>query len=222
MEPETAGDNNQEVSPFLPLETASQITKGQREQRFWKYWLKSNPTTESKVAGLQDALAAYDAHEAAVRKFIADAEEQELADWISQAEAYRDSLLMPLRHRQSPTGNCFVNFYRSEWEEYSPAEGGCYWMRRTPIACFPVSYFNGVGVYGHPDDAEADKRTLEAAKEYGRDKLGLTFDGDETERSDGSKRKVFGLTSARPEADAEAMLEAFPFQSAAMCRPHYE
>ncbi len=224
MEPNTAGES-QEVSPFLPLETASQITKGQREQRFWKFWLTANPTTESRVAGLQDALAAYDAHEAAVRKFIADAEEQALADWVSQAENYRDGVLMPLRHRQSPTGNCFVSFYRSEWEEYSPAEGGCYWMRRTPLACFPLSYFNGVvagTTIAHHSDAEADAMTLEAAKEYGRDKLGLTFDGDTINWGEGDTRKVRGLTSCSPEADGEAILEAFPFQSAAMCRPHYE
>jgi hypothetical protein len=222
VEPNTAGDNSQEASPFLPLETASQITKAKREERFWKFWLTANPTTESKVAGLQDALAALDKHEADVRKFIADAEEQALADWTAQAENYRDEFLMPLRNRKSPTGNCFVNFYRSEWEEYSPAEGGCYWMRRTCIASFPVAYFNGVGVFGHPDDAQADERTLDAAKEYGRDKFGLTFDGDLTERSDGSKRKVWGLTSSRPEADAEVMLEALPFQSATFTRPHYE
>lgn len=198
------------------------MSKGERESRFWKIWLSDKLTTESKMAGLQDALAALDAHELAVSKFLADAEEQALADWLSDAENYRDDFLMPLRHRQSPTGNCFVCFYRSEWEEFSPAEGGCYWMRRTPLACFPVSYFNGVGVYGHPDDAAADERTLAAAKEYGRDKLGLTFEGDETERSDGSKRKVWGLTSSRPEADAEVMLEAFPFQSTAMVKPHYE
>lgn len=222
MEHKPDGDNNQEASPFLPLATASQITKGQREERFWKFWVTANPTTESKIDGLQDAFAALDRHEAEVRKFIADAEEQALADWTAQAENYRDDFLMPLRHRQSPTGNCFVSFYRSEWEEFSPAEGGCYWMRRTPLACFPVSYFNGVGVYGHPDDAQADERTLEAAKEYGRDKLGLTFEGDWMEREGYDRRKVWGLTSSRPEADAEVFLEAFPFQSTAMVTPHYE
>ena len=222
MEHKPAGENIQEVSPFLPLETASQITKGQREQRFWKYWLANNPTTESKMTGLQDALAALDKHEADVRKFISDAEEQALADWVSQAETYRDEVLMPLRHRQSDEGVCFVNFYRSEWEEYSPAEGGCYWMRRTPLACFPLSYFDGTGYWGHPSEGSDAKTTLERAKEYGRDKLGLTFDGDTINWGEGDTRKVRGLTSCSPEADAEVMLEAFPFQSAAMCRPHYE
>ena len=198
------------------------MSKGEREAHFWKVWLSDKVTTESKVAGLQDALAALDKHDAECQKFKHDAEEQALADWLSDAENYRDEFLMPLRFRQSPTGYCFVCFYRSEWEEFSPAEGGCYWMRRTPLACFPVSYFNGVGEYGHPANADADERTLEAAKEYGRKELGLTFDGDETERSDGSKRKVFGLTSSRPEADAEVMLECFPFQSAALVTPHYE
>ena len=95
-------------------------------------------------------------------------------------------------------------------------------MRRTPLACFPVSYFNGVGEYGHPANADADERTLEAAKEYGRKELGLTFEGDWMEREGYDRRKVWGLTSSRPEADAEVMLEVFPFQSAATTPPHYE
>ena len=222
MEPNTTGDNNQEVSPFLPLATASQKTKAEREAHFWKVWLSDKVTTESKCAGLQDALAALDKHEEEVRKFLHDEEEQALADWTAQALTYQDEFLMPLRLRQSPTGNCFVSFYRSEWEEFSPAEGGCYWMRRTMVACFPVSHFNGVGAYGHPADGGADDRTLEAAKEYGRKEFGLTFEGDWLERDGYDRRKVWGLTSSRPEADAEVFLEAFPFQAATMCRPHYE
>ena len=222
MEPNTAGDNSQEASPFLPLATASQMSQGQREQRFWKFFLSTNVSKESRVAGLQDALAALDKHEADVRKFIADAEAQSLADWTADAENYRDEFLMPLRHRVSAEGGCFVNFYRSDWEEFSPAEGGCYWMRRRPVASFPLSFFDGTGYWGHPSEGSTAQTTLERAKEYGRDKFGLTFEGDEVERSDGSKRKVWGLTSSRPEADAEVMLEQFPFQSAALVAPHYE
>lgn len=222
MEPNTAGDITQEVSPFLPLETASQITKAEREERFWKFFLSRNATTESRVAGLQDALAALDAHELAVRKFKHDAEEQALADWLRDAESYRDDFLMPLRHRQSAEGGCFVNFYRSDWEEFSPAEGGCYWMRRRPVASFPLSFFDGTGYWGHPSEGSAAVTTLERAKEYGRDKFGLTFEGDWLEREGYDRRKVWGLTSSRPEADAEVMLEQFPFQSAALVAPHYE
>lgn len=222
MEHKPDGENNQEASPFLPLATASQMTKGEREELFFKWFRSEKVKANNTLSSLQDALDALDKHEKEVRKFKHDAEEQSLADWLSDAENYRDNFLMPLRFRQSPTGNCFVCFYRSEWLEFSPAEGGCYWMRRTPVACFPVSYFNGVGEYGHPANADADQQTLERAKEYGRDKLGLTFEGDETERSDGSKRKVWGLTSSRPEADAEVFLEPFPFQSASLVTPHYE
>jgi hypothetical protein len=222
VEPNTAGDNNQEVSPFLPIETASQITKGQREQRFWKYWLANNPTTESKMAGLQDALAAYDAHEADVRKFIRDAEEQSLADWTATAESYRDEFLMPLRNRKGDSEANFVNFYRTELIEYSPAEGGCFYLRRLCLASFPVSYFNAVNYYGEFTTPEgAEQKTLEAAKEYGRDKFGLTFQGDRVEGCEGD-REVRGFSSSRPEADGEAMLERFPFQSATMTVPHYE
>ena len=194
-----------------------------RMAHFWKWFQSRYPLGHpERFNAREQACKDFDAHEVKVKDFILAAEEQALADWLSDAENYRDEFLMPLRFRQSPTGYCFVCFYRSEWEEFSPAEGGCYWMRRTPLACFPVSYFNGVGEYGHPANADADERTLEAAKEYGRKELGLTFDGDETERSDGSKRKVFGLTSSRPEADAEVILERFPFQSATLTVPHYE
>ena len=100
MEPNTTGDNNQEASPFLPLETASQKTKGEREELFFKWFRSAMPTMENKCAGLQDALAALDKHEAEVRKFQHDAEEQALADWTATAESYRDEFLMPLRIRK--------------------------------------------------------------------------------------------------------------------------
>jgi predicted house-cleaning noncanonical NTP pyrophosphatase (MazG superfamily) len=165
VEPTTNGENNQEASPFLPLATASQKTKGEREELFFKWFRSEKVKASNTLSSLQDALAALDKHEEEVRKFLHDEEEQALADWTATALNYQDEFLMPLRLRQSPTGNCFVSFYRSEWEEFSPAEGGCYWMRRQMVACFPVSHFNGVGAYGHPDDGEADARTLEAAKE---------------------------------------------------------
>jgi hypothetical protein len=95
-------------------------------------------------------------------------------------------------------------------------------MRRRPVASFPLSYFDGTGYWGHPSEGSDAKTTLERAKEYGRDKLGLTFDGDTINWSEGDTRKVRGLTSASPEADGEVMLEAFPFQSAALVAPHYE
>ena len=199
------------------------MTVSQRETHFWKFWLTANPTTESKCAGLQDALAALDKHEAEVRKFLHDAEEEALADWTATAESYRDEFLMPLRIRKGDSDANFVNFYRTELVEYSPAEGGCYYLRRLCVASFPVSYFNGHGYCGEFTCFEsAEDKVLETAKEYGRDKFGLTFEGDEVERSDGSKRKVFGLRSSRPEADGEAMLERFPFQSATLTVPHYE
>jgi len=222
VEPNTSGDNNQEASPFLPLATASQKTKGEREELFFKWFRSERVKQNNTLASLQDALDALDKHEEEVRKFLHDEEEQALSDWTATALTYQDEFLMPLRLRQSPTGNCFVSFYRSEWEEFSPAEGGCYWMRRTMVACFPVSHFNGVGYHGHPADADADNRTLEAAKEYGRKEFGLTFEGDWLERDGYDRRKVWGLTSSRPEADAEVFLEAFPFQAATMNRPHYE
>jgi hypothetical protein len=195
----------------------------QRIDHFWKWFNAQHPIgSPSRQKAVDTAFADLEAHEMEVRKFKHDAEEQALADWLRDAESYRDDFLMPLRHRESAEGGCFVNFYRSDWEEFSPAEGGCYWMRRRPVASFPLSFFDGTGYWGHPFAASAAQTTLERAKEYGRDKFGLTFEGDEAERSDGSKRKVFGLTSSRPEADAEVMLEQFPFQSAALVAPHYE
>ena len=86
-----------------------------------------------------------------------------------------------------------------------------------------MSYFNAVNIYGEfttPENAE--DKTLEAAKEYGREKFGLTFQGDRVDWGDGDTREVRGFSSARPEADGEAMLERFPFQSATLTVPHYE
>lgn len=223
VEPNTTGDNNQEASPFLPLATASQKTKGEREELFFKWFRSERVKPNNTLAGLQDALDALDKHEEEVRKFLHDEEEQALADWTATAESYRDEFLMPLRMRKGDSEVNFVNFYRTELVEYSPAEGGCFYHRRTCLASFPVSYFNAVKFYGEftcPENAE--DKTLEAAKEYGREKFGLTFQGDRVDWGDGDTREVRGFSSARPEADGEAMLERFPFQSATMTVPHYE
>ena len=199
------------------------MSKADREAHFWKVWLSDKVTTESKVAGLQDALAALDKHDAECQKFKHDEEEQALSDWTATAESYRDEFLMPLRVRKGDSEVNFVNFYRTELVEYSQAEGGCFYHRRRCLASFPVSFFNAVNYYGEfttPENGEA--KTLEAAKEYGREKFGLTFQGDRVDWGDGDTREVRGFSSARPEADGEAMLERFPFQSATLTVPHYE
>lgn len=100
----------------------------------------------------------------------------------------------------------FYSFYLTSYEEYSQAEGGCYYFHREALACFPISQFK--------DEDEA--------KAFARDKFGVTFEGDTVTYSDGRTRKVAGFTSCRPEANCEVFLERFPFQELTTEIPHYE
>jgi len=108
--------------------------------------------------------------------------------------------------------NGFVSFYHSEQEEYSPAEGGCWFVRRTPRACYPARQFWN-------DETQALDRTLLEAE---ADRLGLTLEGSMVSRSDGTLRPVRKICSSAAEADCEAFLETYPFQSAKTLRPQYE
>lgn len=108
--------------------------------------------------------------------------------------------------------NGFVSFYHSEQEEYSPAEGGCWFIRRTPVACYPASKF-----WSH--SLKALDRYAVRAEAF---RLGLTLEDDETENLDGSMRKVRKICSCAPEADCEAFLETYPFENARTIRPQYE
>lgn len=106
----------------------------------------------------------------------------------------------------------FVSFYHSEQEEYSPAEGGCWFIRRTPVACYPASKF-----WSHSLKA-LDPKLLEAEAS----RLGLTLEGEEVQNLDGTCRRVRKICSCAPEADCEAFLETYPFENARTIAPHYE
>lgn len=102
--------------------------------------------------------------------------------------------------------NGFVSFYYSVQEEYSPAEGGCWFIRRTPVACYPARNFLDTKTGG------LDRGKLEAEAE----RLGLTLDGTEI---DGRPAKI---RSCAPEADCEAFLEQYPFEGTCLFAPRYE
>ena len=108
--------------------------------------------------------------------------------------------------------NGFVSFYHSVQEEYSPAEGGCWFIRRTPVACYPAKKFWDYSA------KSLDRKLLEAEAS----RLGLTLEGEEVEGRDGSIRKVSPICSCAPEADCEAFLETYPFSHAETIAPRYE
>jgi hypothetical protein len=88
----------------------------------------------------------------------------------------------------------FWNFYLTELRWFSPAEGGCFYYHRTALACYPLSKFESV----------------EQAKAFARDTFGVTFENDITENSDGSTRKVRGLTSCAPKRTLKFFAHASP------------
>lgn len=155
----------------------------------------------------------------AVAKFVADT--------CKALDALHDELLQVEEHRKwelehaktsldqfqwSEGVNGFVSFYHSEQEEYSPAEGGCWFIRRTPVACYPASKFWDYSA------KDLDRKLLEAEAS----RLGLTLEGEETQNRDGSTRKVRPICSCASEADCEAFLETYPFSHACTIRPQYE
>ena len=130
------------------------------------------------------------------RKFELEQAQRVLAEQFFKREGY----------------NGFVSFYHSEQEEYSPAEGGCWFIRRTPVACYPASKF-----WSHSLKA-LNPKLLEAEA----DRLGLTLEGSEVENRDGTCRRVRKISSCSPEADCQAFLETYPFENARTIAPHYE
>jgi hypothetical protein len=134
-------------------------------------------------------------------------QEEERAFDLEQAQRV---LVEQFKGREGVNG--FVSFYQSEQEEYSPAEGGCWFVRRTPRACYPARLF------WNYETLSLDRTLLEAEA----DRLGLTLEGSMVSRSDGSLRPVRKICSSAPEADCEAFLETYPFQSAETIRPRYE
>ena len=164
-----------------------------------KRFLLSDLTDSSEVLTLKEVRLA--------RKVLATldalkkSKEQTEADEKFDLEAYQQKV------SELPT-DCenFWNFYLTSYDEYSPAEGGCYYYHRKALACYPLSKFD----------------SLEQAKAFARDTFGVTFEGDTTETSGGYSRKVRGFTSASPEADCEVYAQRFPFQEVTTRTPRYE
>jgi hypothetical protein len=120
----------------------------------------------------------------------------------------------------------FVNFYRVSREEYSPAEGGCWFDYYQPFLCLPVSRLREMvfptrwtgDVWSFADDDLTEEARL-LVNLYAEDNLGLTLEST----------IVCGRT-ARPiysacwqgRADARWHLEGEPFESMTRVWPHYE
>jgi len=155
----------------------------------------------------------------AVAKFVADtckaldalhAELLEVEENRKWELEHAKTSLEQFKGREGVKG--FVSFYHSEQEEYSPAEGGCWFVRRTPVACYPALKFWDYST------KDLDRKLLEAEAS----RLGLTLEGEEVICGDGTTRKVRKICSFSPEADCEAFLETYPFSNACTIRPSYE
>ena len=135
----------------------------------------------------------------ALHKFVKQ-EEQDRKDRLDCAKRSLE------QYQHNDKFNGFVSFYHSVQEEYSPAEGGCWFIRRIPVACYPARNFLDRKTGG------LDRGKLEAEAE----RLGLTLDGTEI---DGRLAKI---RSCAPEADCEAFLEQYPFEGTCLFAPKYE
>ncbi|NDH06546.1 hypothetical protein EBX93_11600, partial [bacterium] len=89
-------------------------------------------------------------------------------------------------HEQNARRNperLFVNFYHVSREEYSPAEGGCWFDYYQPVLCLPVSRlqemvyptrWSGPAWSPADDDLTEEARTL--VNLYAEEQLGLTLE----------------------------------------------
>ena len=155
----------------------------------------------------------------ACEKFVSDCCEalDALHAELSEVEQMRKNFLEYAKNNLEQFQWCegvngFVSFYHSVQEEYSTAEGGCWFVRRTPVACYPASKFWDYSA------KSLDRKKLEAEAS----RLGLTLEGEETQNRDGSVRKVRKICCSAPEADGEAFLETYPFSHACTIAPRYE
>jgi len=140
-----------------------------------------------------------------------------LHDELKEAEQMRKNFLEYAKNNLEQFQWCegvngFVSFYHSVQEEYSTAEGGCWFIRRTPVACYPAKNF------WNYETKDLDQKLLEAEA----CRLGLTLEGEEVPRGDGTFRKVRPICSCASEADGEAFLETYPFSHAETIAPRYE
>lgn len=120
----------------------------------------------------------------------------------------------------------FVNFYHVSREEYSPAEGGCWFDYYQPVMSIPVSRleymvfptrWSGPAWSPVDDDLTEEARTL--VNLYAEDNLGLTL--ETTMLGDRKARPIYSACG-QGRADARWHLEAEPFESMTRRWPHYE
>lgn len=106
-------------------------------------------------------------------------------------------------------------------ECYSPAEGGCWYVHLSPVACYPRRLFAA--------DAYDDTSPLDLAKVHAEaDRLNLTLEDTEIfhyrdELNVEHFRKVRPISSCAPEANARFYDgENEPFENRTTSRPVYE
>ena len=146
-------------------------------------------------------------------------------------EGENQSSVSPAGNReQIPARNIaklFVTFYHVSREEFSPAEGGCWFDYYRPVLCIPLMHIPHIIYPTRWADtalwSDADDDMTSQAKDlvnlYAEDVLGLTL---ETTIIDG--RKALPIYSAcwQNRADARWHIEEEPMQSRTIRWPHYE
>ena len=115
----------------------------------------------------------------------------------------------------------YLSFYSASMECYSNAEGGCYYVHTSPVACYPRRLFAA--------DAYDDTSPLDLEKVHAEaDRLNLTLEGTEIyhyrdELNVVHYRKVRPISSCAPEANARFYDgETEPFENRTTSRPVYE
>ena len=122
----------------------------------------------------------------------------------------------------------FINFYRVSREEFSPAEGGCWFDFYQPLMSIPVcriqdlvfpTRWEGVDVWDFSsDDLTSHARDL--VNLYAEETLGLTL---ECTVVNGRKaRPIYSAAGGWGQADARWHMEDKPFESMTTVWPHYE
>jgi hypothetical protein len=122
----------------------------------------------------------------------------------------------------------FINFYSVSLEEYSPAEGGCYFDYYQPVMCLPVSRVQEIvfplcwlneGIWDFVSD-DLTSHAKDLINRHAEEHLGLTLES--TMCGDRKARPIYSCAGGWGRANARWHLEDKPFESTTTVWPHYE
>lgn len=124
--------------------------------------------------------------------------------------------------------NLFLNFYRVSREEYSPAEGGCWFDYYQPLMCIPFNEikslvfptrWDGIEIWDSINE-DLTSHAKDLINLYAEETLGLTL---ESTMINGRKaRPIYSAAGGWGRADARWHMEDKPFETMTTVWPHYE